>query len=161
MWRRGLVKLPGTSTMLFSLLFACAFHVERAGMVTPDARGVWLDGYQGGRVALVLNEASAPIKYLGGCVVEVRGTHTPAGIVVDDWVVKDAGDGSGGFVGTLQAFGARLLLEDRNTRTTLTLDDQQVPELRVYAGKPVLIVGTVVGPGEVRVMAWRLLTEGG
>ncbi len=146
--------------MLLSLVIACALHVERAGMVTPDAKGVWLDGYQGGRIALILSEASLPIRYLAGCVVEVRGMQTPAGIVVDDWVVKDAGDGSGGFVGTLQAYGARLLLEDRNTGTTLTLDDQQVPELRAYAGKPVLIVGTVVGAGQVRVMAWRLLTEG-
>ncbi|MSQ03612.1 MAG: hypothetical protein EXR71_17300 [Myxococcales bacterium] len=147
--------------MLLTLFIACALHVERAGMVTPHPGGVWLDGYQGGRVALVLTEASAPIRYLDGCVVEVRGMQTPAGLVVEDWLVKDAGDGSGGFVGTLRAYGARLLLEDRNTQTTLTLDDQQVPELRVYAGKPVLIVGTVVGPGQVRVMAWRLLTDGG
>ncbi len=148
--------------MWMSLLLGCAFHVTRAGLVAPTPTTVFLDGYQGGRVALVLDETSAPIRYLQGCVVEVEGTRTPAGLVVTDWRVKDAGDGSSGFVGVLQAYGARVLLDDRNTGTTLVLDDQQAPELRRFAGDPVLIVGTIVGPGQVRVMAWRrLLPEDG
>lgn len=144
-----------------SLFFAlaCAFHVERSGLVSPDPSGVWLAGYQGGRIALILDADSAPIRYLNGCVVEVSGVRTPAGIVVQDWHVQDAGDGSGGFVGTLQAYGARLLLDDRNTRSTLVIDDAAVPQLRAYAGHPVLIVGTVVGSGQVQVMAWRLLDD--
>ncbi len=145
--------------MLLLLAIACAFHVERSGLVQPDAAGVWLAGYQGGRIALLLDADSAPIRYLNGCVVEVSGVRTPAGIVVQDWHVEDAGDGSGGFVGTLQAYGARLLLDDRNTRSTLVIDDNAVPELRAYAGHSVLIVGTVVGAGQVQVIAWRLLEE--
>ena len=145
--------------MSLLFVFACAFHVERSGLVQPEAGAVWLAGYQGGRVALLLDADSAPIRYLNGCVVEVSGVRTPAGIVVEDWHVEDAGDGSGGFGGTLQAYGARLLLDDRNTRSTLVIDDAAVPQLRAYAGRSVLIVGTVVGSGQVQVMAWRLLEE--
>ncbi|MSQ03448.1 MAG: hypothetical protein EXR71_16420 [Myxococcales bacterium] len=145
--------------MLLAFALSCAFHVDRSGLVYADEGIVWLGGYQGGRVSLLLDAESAPIRYLVGCVIEVTGLGTPAGILVQDWHVTDAGDGSSGFVGMLQAYGARLLLDDRNTRSTLVIDDDAVPQLRAFAGRPVLVVGTVVGPGQVRVMAWRLLDE--
>ena len=143
--------------MWLGLLLSCAFHVRQSGLVDPDGASVYLRGYSGGRIPLVLDEDSAPVRFLQGCVVEVEGTRTPAGLVVSNWSVKDAGDGSSGFVGTLHAYGARVLLEDRNTGTTLVLDDAQAGALRAYDGAPVLVIGTVVGAGTVRVMAWRLL----
>lgn len=145
--------------MLLAFALACAFHVDRSGLVSAEEGTVWLGGYQGGRVSLLLDSESAPIRHLVGCVIEVTGLGTPAGIVVSDWHVTDAGDGSSGFVGLLKAYGARLLLDDRNTKSTLVIDDAAVPQLRAAAGHPVLVVGTVVGPGQVRVMAWRLLDE--
>lgn len=143
------------------LALGCALHVESAGIVRPSGASVWIEGYRGDRTALVLGEESAPIRYLDGCVVEVTGTRTPAGLVVESWHVRDAGDGSGGFVGLLRVYGSRLVIDDRNTGTTLVVDDTQVPQLRVWAGRPVLLVGTVVGAREVRVMAFRVLTEDG
>ncbi len=146
--------------MLVALLVACALHAERSGMVRPEGERVWLDAYQGGRTGLILGEVGAPIRFLDGCVVEVVGVLTPAGLVVEDWHVRDAGDGSGGFVGLLRTYGGRLAIDDRNTDAMLLLDDEQVPQLRAYAGNPVLLVGTVIGPGQVRVMAFRVLREG-
>lgn len=143
--------------MLLVFALGCALHVQVAGMVRPDGASVWLEGYRGERTPLLLGEDSGPVRYLDGCVVEVEGTRTPAGLVVESWHVRDAGDGSGGFVGTLRSYGSRLVIDDRNTGTTLVVDDEQVPQLRAWAGQPVLLVGTVVGARVVRVMAFRVL----
>lgn len=126
---------------------------------TADER-VWLGGYQGGRTPLVLSEESTPLRYLTGCTVVVAGVPTPAGFVVKDWHVTDAGDGSGGFVGELRAWGARLIVADRNTGGDVLIDAEAVPELRQFVGQPVLLVGTVVGRGVVSVVAYRVLAEG-
>lgn len=147
--------------MLLALLLGCALHQQRAGLVRPEDGRVWLDAYQGGQTPLILGPESEPLRYLEGCVVEVSGPRTPAGLVVEDWHVRDAGDGSGGFVGLLRAYGGRLVIDDRNTGSMLIVDDEQVPQLRAVAGQPVLLVGTVVGAGVVRVMAFRVLAPGG
>ncbi|MBM4393704.1 MAG: hypothetical protein FJ090_21470 [Deltaproteobacteria bacterium] len=106
---------------------------------------------------LILEGEHAQILGLDGCVVEAEGVRTPVGLVVRDWSVKDAGDGTGGFVGELRAYGNRVLIEDRNTGTLLALDEIGAIQLRSYAGRPVLVVGTVVGAGVISVVAWRPL----
>ncbi len=121
---------------------------------------VFLAGYQGGHTALILGEGAAPIHFLQGCTVEVVGVLTPAGFLVQDWRVTDAGDGSGGFVGVLRAWGARLLVEDRNTGGNVMIDADAVPELRQFVGQPVLLVGSVVGRNTVSVVAYRVLADG-
>jgi hypothetical protein len=51
------------------------------------------------------------------------------------------------------------LLDDRNTRTAIVIDDIGTLQLRAWVGRPVLVVGNVVGGGMVQVVAWRLLDE--
>ena len=130
-------------------------------MVQSLSGGVYLAAYEGGRTPLILGEEAAPVRFLDGCILEVAGVLTPAGFVVSDWHVTDAGDGSSGFVGVLRAWGARILVEDRNTGGKLMIDTDAVPELRKFVGLPVLLVGSVVGRNTVSVVAYRVLTEGG
>lgn len=129
-------------------------------MVDVVENRVWLGAYQGGRTALLLGEDSEAVRYLTGCTVVVVGVPTPAGFVVNDWHVTDAGDGSGGFVGELKAWGARLMVADRNTGGDVLIEADAVPELRQFVGQPVLLVGTVVARGTVSVVAYRVLAEG-
>jgi hypothetical protein len=90
-------------------------------------------------------------------VVEVTGPRIGRRLVVRDWRVLDAGDGSSGYVGTLRVFGNRLLLDDRNSASTIVIDDALAPQLRPWAGHPVLVIGHITGPGTVVPVAWRLL----
>ena len=143
--------------MLVSLLLGCALHATRAGLVEPVKNTVFIRTYEGARIRLVLDEASAPIRYLDHVVVKVEGPRLGAGLVVEDWWVQDAGDGSGGFVGGLRNHGARQVIEDRYTRRTIVLADGTAPELRAVVGRPVLLLGHVVGGETIEVAAWRVL----
>lgn len=141
------------------LLLGCALRSTVIGLVEPVGAGTFVVSYTGTRTPVLLSAESAPIRRLEGCVVEVAGVRTPAGLVVQDWFVRDAGDGSGGFVGTLQAYGGRISIADRNTESTVFLDDLSAMQLRPYVGRPVLLVGSIVGNGVVSVGVWRLLDE--
>jgi len=143
--------------MLLLGLFACALHTVHTGLVAVEGSRAVSTGYNGQRMPLILEGEHAQILGLDGCVVEAEGVRTPVGLVVRDWSVKDAGDGTGGFVGELRAYGNRVLIEDRNTGTLLALDEIGAIQLRSYAGRPVLVVGTVVGAGVISVVAWRPL----
>ncbi len=143
--------------MLLLGMFACALHAVHTGLIAVEGSRAVSTSYNGQKMPLILEGEHALILGLDGCVVQVEGVRTPAGIIVQDWSVKDAGDGTGGFVGELRAYGNRLLIEDRNTGTTLALDEIGTLQLRPYAGRPVLVVGTVVGAGVISVVAWRLL----
>lgn len=145
-------------TMLPVLLLACA-HLTRTGVVVDASGAVELRTYNGEAVRLGLDEGSEPIRYLNGVVVEVTGPAMVGGIRVRDWFVKDAGDGTGGFVGVLRAYGGRIVMDDRNTKTMIILEDGLSEPLRPWIGQPVLVVGTVVGGNIVRPVAWRLLAE--
>lgn len=80
---------------------------------------------------------------------------------VRDWRVIDAGDGSGNFVGTLRAYGARLIIDDRNSGSPVILDDLTAAPLRPYVGYPVLVIGHVTGAGYVVPVAFRVLADVG
>jgi hypothetical protein len=145
--------------MWSALLLGCALHTTRAGLVEPTDDIVKLRTYDGQIYRLHLGEESAPIRHLDGVVVKVEGPRLLRGLWVGDWWVQDAGDGSGGFVGKLRIYGARLVIDDRNTRRTLVIADGTAPELRAYAGRPVLLLGHVVGGETIEVVGWRLLED--
>ncbi len=111
----------------------------------------------GAALGLILDDDSAPLRGLHGCTVEVEGIRVGHALAVRDWHVRDAGDGSGGFVGVLRAYGARLVIDDRNTATTLILEDASSGSLRPLVGHPLLLIGTVVGGNTIRVVAWKQL----
>lgn len=143
------------------LLLACALHAARTGLVlAPEDGVVRLLEPDGRRTVLRLDAESAPLRYLHDVVVEVDGVRLGGGLVVRDWQVIDAGDGSNGYVGRLQVTGLRVLIADRNSGTTMVLDDTSSAPLRPYDGKVVLLIGHVSGPNTVTPMAWRLLEEG-
>jgi hypothetical protein len=143
--------------MLLAVLLGCAINASRTGLVQPGDNPVRLQTYQGHTVKLRLDEDSAPLRYLDHCVVVVKGPALGSCLAVRDWYVQDAGDGSSGFVGNLRIYGNRLVLDDRNTQRTLVLDDDTSAPLRPYAGKPVLVLGHVIGGETIQVAAWRLL----
>jgi hypothetical protein len=155
---------------LFLATVGCAMHASITGLVEPLAArpvgeaaatpvAVAVLEYNGRRTPLLLDAESVALRRLEGCIVEVSGMRTPVGLWVRDWYVKDAGDGSSGFVGVLRVHGSRVLLDDRNTHTVIALDEIGAVRLRPYVGRSVLVVGGVVGSGIVQVVAWRLLDE--
>lgn len=150
--------------MLLALLVGCALHTSRAGLVEPGEGGpITIRTYDGRAFRLHLDEDSAAIRYLDNVVVKVEGPRLGRGLWVKDWFVQDAGDGSGGFVGRLRAYGSRLVIDDRNTQRTLVIADGTSPELREHVGQDVLLLGHVVGGETIEVARWTVLApeEGG
>ena len=146
-------------SLLLTTLLACA--VTRTGLVHAEGEGVSMTVYDGGaRLALALDDVSAPLRGADGVVVEVRGPLVGGRLRVRDWRVLDAGDGSGGFVGPLVPWGARLRIEDRNSGSTLLVDDASAVKLRGLEGHTVLLMGHVIGGGIIEVVAVRDLTPG-
>jgi hypothetical protein len=143
--------------MLLAALLGCAVHTTRAGLVEPNDGRVELRTYEGHVYRLRLDEESAAVRHLGNVVVKVEGARLLRTLWVRDWYVQDAGDGSGGFVGRLRAYGARLVVDDRNTRRTLVIADGTAPELRAHVGQDVLLLGHVVGGETIEVVAFRVL----
>ena len=52
-----------------------------------------------------------------------------------------------------------LVLEDRNTGTLLLLDQTSAAELSAHVGQVLLVMGFVIGSQEVRVVAFRVLSD--
>jgi len=140
------------------LILGCALHVTRTGLVErPEAGVVHLVEPGGERVALTLGAEGESLRYLYGTVVAIDGSRVGGRLRVRDWYVVDAGDGSSGWVGTLRVTGLRVLINDRNTRRTYVVDDQNSAPLRAYGGRQVLLLGHLSGPETVTPVAWRLL----
>lgn len=139
------------------LLAACAAHVQRAGLVEVERGHPVLLEADGSHWRLEAGADALTFENLRGCGVSVRGTRVGRRIVVGQWRVVDAGDGSEPWVGRLTRVGARWLVDDRNSGTSVSLDASQMAGLDAYEGHLVLIVGYVVGTHEIRVVSWRLL----
>ena len=139
-------------------LAGCAAH--RVGLVIADpAAGAptLVRTTSGDETRLATVGDAEPVQYLNGCVVAVDGPLVFGALHVRDWRVLDAGDGSGNFVGLLRAYGARLVLDDRNSGSTVILDDLTAAPLRMYVGFPVLVIGHLTGAGYVVPVAFRVL----
>lgn len=143
--------------MLLAALLGCAVHTTRSGLVEPTDGPVNLRTYEGRVYRLQLDEDSAPVRYLDNVVVKVEGARLFRTLWVQDWYVQDAGDGSGGFVGRLRTYGARLVVDDRNTKRTLVIADGTARELVAHVGQDVLLLGHVVGGETIEVVAFRVL----
>jgi hypothetical protein len=106
---------------------------------------------------MATGEDAALFSDLGGCRVMVEGPRRVRTLIVRDWVVTDAGDGSAPYVGLLRREGLRWFVEDRQTGATFFLEEASLGELRDHMGRTVLITGYVTGPNTVNVVRWRLL----
>lgn len=146
--------------LALAALSGCAAHTRAVGLVVADPLGVHLQTSEGRVVPLVLDADSAPLRHLDHCVVVVEGPKLGRRVVVKDWRVQDAGDGSGNFVGMLRVWGPKLVMDDRNTGGVIELDPVAGAQLRPWAGHPVLVIGHVSAGGVVVPVAWRLLDDG-
>lgn len=150
---------PAALLLGLAALSGCAAHTRAVGLVVADPLGVHIETSEGKVVTLVLDADSAPLRHLEHCVVVVEGPKLGRRVVVKDWRVQDAGDGSGNFVGLLRAWGPKLVLDDRNTGGVIELDPVASAQLRPFAGHPVLVIGHVTAGGVVVPVAWRLLDD--
>lgn len=138
------------------LLLACVATVSRTGVIREEGLSTVVQDTRGRTLRLCLDEDSQPLRALGDFVVEVEGDRLPGCLRVVDWRVHDA---SGTYVGLLSGTGLQLFIADRNTDTTLILDDSATPALRPYVGQVVLVAGPLVGPDTVQVIAFQPLEE--
>jgi hypothetical protein len=139
---------------VIALVLACAV-ATRVGLVDAGPAATVLRETNGRAGALVLSEESALLSGLHGCIVEVEGTATIAGFAVRRWRIRDAGDGTSGFVGTLAGVPGRTFMRDHTSGATIQLDATTSPDLAGAIGRPVLVLGYVVDAGVVRVVSWR------
>ncbi|MDP6934328.1 MAG: hypothetical protein QGG40_15485 [Myxococcota bacterium] len=146
---------------MVALLFACALHVTQVGLLEQEGGAVRLVREASDDLALLLGPEGDPLRFLEGCQVEIDGTRIGRRLVVSDWRVTVAADGSAPFVGRLRLQGNNWVLDDRTTGRPLVLDAASMGSLVNHVGQPVLIVGYVVGAQTVRVVDWRVLAGEG
>jgi hypothetical protein len=136
----------------------CATTARYRGLVdASDERGVRLVESSGQTWKLATGEDAPLFADLGGCRVMVEGPRRGRSLLVRDWVVTDAGDGSAPYIGTLNRVGLRWSVEDRQTGATFFLEEESLGDLSAYVGRTVLVAGYVTGPNRVNVVRWRVL----
>lgn len=136
----------------------CLVHVQTRGVLESQGEELLLLEAGGGRLRLV-GEGAAPLSALSGCGVEVDGMRQGRSLRVTDWKVTVAPDGSTPFVGPLRHHGANLVIADQNSGGLVVLEAESAEDLWPLAGGTVLVIGYVVGPQLVRVVAWTVLVE--
>ncbi|MCP4805380.1 MAG: hypothetical protein GY913_09255 [Proteobacteria bacterium] len=141
--------MVGLTALGLSLL-ACS--ATRQGLMRDDGR---LQSPDGGSFRLVLKPEDQILRELTDLTVEVEGRKVGKRIAVQDWSVLAAQDGSAPFLGPIRQHGANLVMEDRNSGTTVVLDGGE--ELAAYAGHTVLVIGYVDAAHVIVVMGYRVL----
>ncbi len=99
------------------------------------------------------------LESLAGCGVELEGRKAAGRLSVKDWRVTAAPDGSEPFIGPLIRRGSNLIIEDRTTKGLIVLEHRSSVEMAEVVGDMVMVMGFVVGPQVVRVVAWQVLLE--
>lgn len=158
---------PRPSALVVLVLLAglsasgCAFRTGVVGLLDTRSSSPVLETSEGRRYRLVLTEGTTPLRHLEGCQVRVEGPRLACFLFADDWRVLTASDGSEPFVGVLRLHGTGYLLEDRNSGMPVRLRilGEAADDLYRHAGKLVLVVGFVVGPQEVQVVGYRILSH--
>lgn len=139
------------------LLAACTLHAQRAGLVQIEDEQTVLVAPDGSTLRVVETAAGAPLRYLEGARVSVEGRLSGRRLAPSHFTVIDAGDGSAPFVGPLRRYGSNWLLDDRNSGTTIQLDEASLGGLTEHEGRLVLVMGYVVGAQRVNVVMWKVL----
>jgi len=141
------------------LCVGCPGQVQVKGVLADQEGTVVLLDSGGESWRLVLSDDSKALSALAGCGVEVEGVRSGKRLVVADWHVYAAPDGSAPFVGLLRQYGSNLVVDDRNSGTQIVLEYDSAQDLAPHAGSTVMVMGYIVGPHVVRVVAWRVLLE--
>lgn len=145
--------------MLILLLAGCAIKAQRTGLVSHDDGRLMLTESTGRTASLVVEGEGRWLRGLEDCAVTVEGPRLFKKMWVRDFSVDDAGDGSRPFVGLLRQHGSNLLVEDRTTGRPVLLNQVSAARLRDLSGRPVMLLGFVVGPQTIHVVQWRALDE--
>lgn len=143
--------------MLLLLALGCALKAPHTGLLQADEGQLTLVENDGREFRVVAQEHAAPLHHLEGCTVRIEATRVGRRLVVQDWTVLDAGDGSAPFVGVLYRDGLQWKVRDRNSGVTVVLDPTTMGRLTQHEGDPVMIVGYVLGAHRVNVVAWKAL----
>lgn len=149
------------------LLMLAALGCAATGCVASTRYNGLVDATSGQKISLVesngqtwalaAGEDAVLFDDLSGCSVTVEGPRRGRTIVVRDWVVTDAGDGSAPYIGVLQREGLRWFVRDRQTGALMFLSEPSLGGLQAHAGETVLVAGYVIGPNMVNVVRWRVL----
>ncbi len=145
------------ASFLITLTTACLAPVR--GVVQRDRQATTVVDIEGQTYKLILGDAGQPLRYLEGCVVDVEGPMVGRRVVVKDWTVITAQDGSAPYVGRLRRQGSNLVMEDRNSGSIVVLRGEAGLGMDAWIDQPVMVVGYVVGPHIVQVVAFRGLAE--
>ncbi len=124
-----------------------------------EVSGPQLETLEGRTIALRSTEEMELLRSLDGCTVEVEGPVMARSMLVQQWVVLDAGDGSVPYVGLLRQHGSNMVIDDRSSGMPLVLNDASAARLGGYIGKVVMISGYVVGAQLLHVVNFRVLVE--
>jgi hypothetical protein len=148
------------------LVLSCALHVERSGLISsqPPVSGdgdgvIVLTELEGRTTRLIVEGEGTWLAGCDGCEVTVTGPARFGKLRVREFEVRRANDGSQPYVGILTRRGAQLVIDDRTTGQPILLDPGSASGLLPYEGRPVLVIGFVVGAQTIRVMAFRVLDE--
>ena len=120
----------------------------------PDERLVLVES-DGTRWKLEAGLEQPMLEQLEDCTLEVDGNRVGKRVIVRDWKVLAAADGSAPYLGVLRQHGNNLVLDDRNSGATFILEKSE--ELRPHASKTVMVIGYVAAPHVVVVMGWKVL----
>ena len=141
--------------MLLWSLFGCALKYQQIGLLKVDTEQIVLSTLEGRNYNLHLGPDEKYVRHLDGCQLRVEGVRFHRHYWVQNWKVTDAGDGSAPFLGILERRGVQYYIKDFNSGSMVLLE--KVGKLSEHIGKPVLVVGVVIGAHQVKVMSWRLL----
>lgn len=145
---------------MMAALVGCTASTRYIGLVdSTNPRAPQLVESSGRTYRLAVGEDAPLFAGFGGCSVLVEGPRRMRTVLVRDWAVTDAGDGSAPFIGRLTREGMRWFVDDVQTGGRVYLDEVSLGELRLHAGRTVLVAGYVSGPNTINVVRWRLLGE--
>jgi hypothetical protein len=142
-----------------SLVSCVASHRGLIELRGEAAAGVVLCTPEGRHITLRSAEEMGLLRALEGCTVEVTGPRAGGSLLVQDWSVVEAGDGSAPYVGVLRNHGSNLVIDDRNSGMPLVLDEASAALMSRHAGRMVMISGYVVGAQLLHVVNFRVLID--
>ncbi len=137
-------------------------ELEAAARAVPGTAGpgtVRLRTPEGRSFALRSPDEIEILRALSGCTIQVSGAAMFGSLVVQDWTVIEAGDGSAPYVGTLRQHGSNVVIDDRHSGMPLVLDEFSAARFGSHTGQVVMISGYVVGAQLLHVVNFRVLVE--
>ena len=140
---------------LIALMFfaGCSIRGPHSGLVRDGAL-LCADGEE---FRLILTEQAQEVENLSGCRVQLSGPRLGRLLIVKDWRVIVADDGSEPFVGVLEQPAMMMVIHDVNFGVPLYLSPESAKILTPYVGRQVMLSGYVIGAHELTVVEFRVL----